>query len=76
MDTGYTNYTTSTLFYFVDIQYSNFSIYSSISGLIKFEGIRTIQILIQGSDNKPTTLKLSSVKYYLSIGAFNLISIS
>jgi hypothetical protein len=76
MDTGCTNYTTGTLSYFVDIQHGNFSIYNSISGLVKFEGIRTIQIPIQGSDNKPIILKLSSVKYYLSISAFNLISIS
>jgi hypothetical protein len=43
---------------------------------MKFESIRTVQILIQGSDNKPITLKLSSVKYYLFIGAFNFISVS
>jgi hypothetical protein len=43
---------------------------------MKFESIRIIQILIQGLDNKPTILKLSSVKYYLFIGAFNLISVS
>jgi hypothetical protein len=41
-----------------------------------FESIRTIQIPIQGSDNKPITLKLSSIKYCLSIGAFNLILVS
>jgi hypothetical protein len=40
MDTSCTNYTTSMLFYFIDIQYNNFSIYNSISGLIKFESIR------------------------------------
>jgi hypothetical protein len=43
---------------------------------MKFEGIKTIQILIQGSNDKPITLKLSSVKYYLFISAFNLISVS
>jgi hypothetical protein len=43
---------------------------------VKFEGIRIIQIPIQGSDNKFTTLKLSSVKYCLSIGTFNLILVS
>jgi hypothetical protein len=43
---------------------------------MKFESIRTVQIPIPGSDGKPTTLKLYSVKYYLFIGAFNLISIS
>jgi hypothetical protein len=64
------------LFYFVDIQYNNFSIYNSIGGSIKFESIRTIQIFIQGSDNKPIILKLSSIKYYLFIGAFNLILVS
>jgi hypothetical protein len=76
MDTGCTNHTTSTLSYFVDIQYGNFGIYNNISRLVKFENIKIIQILIQGSDNKPTMLKLSSVKYYLFIGAFNLISVS
>jgi hypothetical protein len=60
-------------FYFVDIQYNNFSIYNNISRLIKFESIRIIQILIQGLDSKLIILKLSSVKYYLSIGTFNLI---
>jgi hypothetical protein len=64
------------LSYFVDIQYSNFSIYNSIGGLVKFENIRTIQIPIQGSNNKLIILKLSGVKYYLFIGAFNLISVS
>jgi hypothetical protein len=63
-------------FYFVDIQYSNFGIYNSISRLVKFKNIRTIQIPIQGSDSKPIMLKLSSVKYCLFIGAFNLISVS
>jgi hypothetical protein len=53
MDTGYTNHITSTLFYFIDIQYDNFSIYNNINGLIKFESIRIIQILIQESDSKP-----------------------
>jgi hypothetical protein len=43
---------------------------------MKFENIRIIQILIQGSNNKPITLKLSSVKYCLFISAFNLISVS
>jgi hypothetical protein len=43
---------------------------------MKFEDIRIIQILIQGSDSKPIILKLSSVKYCLSIGTFNLISVS
>jgi hypothetical protein len=60
----------------MDIQYNNFSIYNNINGLIKFEDIRIIQILIQGLDNKPITLKLSSVKYYLSINTFNFISVS
>jgi hypothetical protein len=76
MDINYTNYTTSMLSYFIDIQHDNFSIYNNISGLIKFESIRIIQILIQGSDNKPIILKLSSVKYYLFISAFNLILVS
>jgi hypothetical protein len=76
MDIGCTNHATGTLSYFVDIQYSNFGIYNSISGLVKFESIRTIQILIQGSDSKLITLKLSGVKYCLSIGAFNFISVS
>jgi hypothetical protein len=43
---------------------------------MKFKSIRIIQILIQGSGNKPIILKLSNIKYYLSIGAFNLISVS
>jgi hypothetical protein len=43
---------------------------------MKFESIRTIQILIQGSDSKLIILKLSGVKYYLSISTFNLISVS
>jgi hypothetical protein len=43
---------------------------------MKFEGIKIIQILIQGSDNKLIMLKLSSVKYYLFISVFNLISVS
>jgi hypothetical protein len=43
---------------------------------MKFEGIKTIQILIQGLNNKLIILKLSSVKYYLSISIFNLILIS
>jgi hypothetical protein len=43
---------------------------------MKFENIRIIQILIQGLDSKPIMLKLSGVKYYLSIGVFNLISVS
>jgi hypothetical protein len=43
---------------------------------MKFKNIRIIQILIQRLDNKPIILKLSSVKYYLSIGAFNLILVS
>jgi hypothetical protein len=60
----------------VDIQYGNFGIYNNISGSVKFEGIRTIQILIQGLDNKLTILKLSGVKYYLFISAFNLILVS
>jgi hypothetical protein len=64
------------LFYFIDIQYSNFGIYNGIGGSIKFKGIRTIQILIQGLDNKPTILKLSSIKYCLSIGIFNFILVS
>jgi hypothetical protein len=64
------------LSYFVDIQYDNFSIYNSISGLIKFKSIKTIQIPIQGLDNKPIMLKLSSIKYYLSISGFNFISVS
>jgi hypothetical protein len=64
------------LFYFIDIQYSNFNIYNNIGGLIKFEGIRTIQIFIQELDNKFITLKLSSIKYCLSISAFNLILVS
>jgi hypothetical protein len=46
MDIGYTNHTTSTFFYFMDIQYNNFSIYNSINRSIKFESIKTIQILI------------------------------
>jgi hypothetical protein len=75
MDISCTNYTTGMLFYFVDIQYSNFGIYNNISGLMKFESIRIIQILIQGSDNKLIILKLSSVKYCLFIGVFNLISV-
>jgi hypothetical protein len=62
--------------YFIDIQYNNLGIYNNISGLIKFEDIRIIQIPIQGSNNKLITLKLSSVKYYLSIGTFNFISVS
>jgi hypothetical protein len=62
--------------YFVDIQYDNFGIYNSINRLIKFEGIRIIQIPIQKSDNKLIILKLSNVKYYLSIGTFNLILVS
>jgi hypothetical protein len=60
----------------VDIQHNNFGIYNSISGLMKFESIRIIQILIQESNNKFIILKLSSVKYYLFISAFNLISVS
>jgi hypothetical protein len=76
MDIGYTNYITSIFFYFVDIQYNNFSIYNNINRLIKFESIRIIQILIQGSDNKLIILKLSSVKYYLFISIFNFISMS
>jgi hypothetical protein len=63
MDIGYTNYTISILSYFVDIQYNNFSIYNSISGLVKFENIRIIQIFIQGSNNKPIILKLLSTTY-------------
>jgi hypothetical protein len=43
---------------------------------VKFESIRIIQILIQGSDNKLIILKLSGVKYCLSIGTFNLILVS
>jgi hypothetical protein len=35
---------------------------------MKFENIRTIQILILGLDNKFIILKLFSVKYYLFIG--------
>jgi hypothetical protein len=42
MDTSYTNYTTGMLFYFMDIQYGNFSIYNNIGGSMKFKGIRTI----------------------------------
>jgi hypothetical protein len=76
MDTGCTNYTTSIFSYFVDIQYSNFSIYNNISGSIKFESIRIIQIPIQGLDSKLIILKLSGVKYYLFISAFNFISVS
>jgi hypothetical protein len=76
MDISYTNHATGMLFYFVDIQYSNFSIYNSIGGSIKFKDIRTIQILIQKSDNKFIILKLSSVKYYLFISIFNLILVS
>jgi hypothetical protein len=60
----------------VDIQHDNFGIYNSISGLVKFESIRIIQILIQESNNKLIILKLSGVKYCLSIGVFNLISVS
>jgi hypothetical protein len=63
-------------FYFIDIQYNNFSIYNSIGGLMKFESIRTVQIPIQGSDNKLIILKLSGIKYYLFIGVFNLILVS
>jgi hypothetical protein len=40
---------------------------------MKFEGIRIVQILIQGSNNKPTILKLSSIKYCLFIGTFNFV---
>jgi hypothetical protein len=76
MDIGCTNHTTSMFSYFVDIQHGNFSIYNNISRSIKFESIRIIQILIQGSNSKPIILKLSSVKYCLSISAFNLISVS
>jgi hypothetical protein len=43
---------------------------------MKFEGIRIIQIFIQESDSKFIILKLSGVKYYLSIGAFNFILVS
>jgi hypothetical protein len=43
---------------------------------MKFENIRIIQILIQGSDNKFIILKLSSIKYCLFINVFNLISVS
>jgi hypothetical protein len=43
---------------------------------VKFESIRIIQILIQGSDSKPIILKLSGVKYCLFIGTFNLILVS
>jgi hypothetical protein len=43
---------------------------------MKFESIRTIQIFIQGLDNNPIILKLSSVKYCLFISAFNLILVS
>jgi hypothetical protein len=43
---------------------------------VKFENIRIVKILIQGLDSKPIILKLSSVKYYPVINAFNLISIS
>jgi hypothetical protein len=43
---------------------------------MKFEGIRIIQILIQGLNNKLIILKLSGVKYYLFIGTFNLILVS
>jgi hypothetical protein len=64
------------LSYFVDIQYSNFGIYNSIGGSIKFKSIRIIQILIQGSDNKLIILKLSSIKYCLFISIFDLISVS
>jgi hypothetical protein len=51
-------------------------IYNNISGSMKFEGIRTIQIFIEGSNGKLIILKLSSVKYCLSISTFNLISVS
>jgi hypothetical protein len=73
MDIGCTNHATGTLFYFIDIQHGNFN---NIGGLVKFKSIRIIQILIQGLDSKPIILKLSSIKYYLSIGIFNLISVS
>jgi hypothetical protein len=76
MDTNCINYITSMLSYFINIQYNNFSIYNNIDRLIKFESIRIIQILIQVSNNKPIILKPSSVKYYLFIGVFNLISVS
>jgi hypothetical protein len=76
MDTSYTNHATSMLSYFIDIQYNNFSIYNSISGSIKFKNIKIIQILIQELNNKLIILKLSSVKYYLFISAFNFISVS
>jgi hypothetical protein len=46
MDIGCTNYITGTFSYFVDIQHGNFGIYNNIGGSIKFESIRTIQILI------------------------------
>jgi hypothetical protein len=42
MDTGYNNYTTGMLFYFIDIQQNNFGIYNNIGGLMKFKSIRTI----------------------------------
>jgi hypothetical protein len=64
------------LFYFIDIQYNNFSIYNSINGSMKFENIRIIQIFIQGSYNKLIILKLFSIKYCLSIGTFNFILMS
>ena len=41
-----------------------------------FKGIRIVEILIPGPSSHLILLCLTKVKYYLSIGLFNLISIS
>jgi hypothetical protein len=75
INTGYINYTISTMGYFSSIIYSDYSNYSGIGGSVRFKGIEIITIPILGLNSEIVNLYLINVKYYSAIGLFNLISI-
>jgi hypothetical protein len=75
-DTGYTNYYTGILANFSDLCKSQYSTYSGIGGSIYFKEIGTVEIPIPGPGGRPIFLCLTDIKYYPSIGPFNLISVS
>jgi hypothetical protein len=76
VDTGCTNHATGLISNFAKLKKGDYGTCGGVGGSVRFKGIGTVEIPIPGPNGRLTTLRLSNVKYYLSMGPFNLISVS
>jgi hypothetical protein len=76
VNTGCTTHSFADQSQFINFQEGNFGSCSGARGRVKFEGIADVPISIPRPNGQPAILTLKNVKYYPSMGLYNLISVS